>query len=461
MGMAASQARLLGITARLHDVEGKAQRVQAQKVALATDQDRVYQTYCDALDKTKIQVAYMADDGSFNYVDGCYDSVCRYKEGRVRQYALQDSQTGKIMLDSDMIKLLKKYSDGKTCGINNSDYMTYYQNMIDAQAKLAEAEAELKKLNSEKPSETITEKGTETKTEDIYETKLNYAGVTAKCTFTGLTIEDHRNADAQKPYGQDFACNPITFTAGSYFDDEASAKQSALDDFENELYSTYPFGDGGYDFVGYTDYTISFDGTPTSEQVKTGTKQTGGSSTKEVVNPAYAEWKNALTALQELVQQRSDEAQAAEDAFENFQVNDPEYIYYMNLWDLVDKNGYEEMKAQYTEGDDGYNWFNNMIEAGLMIIKEYIPTGTKKGWSDTDVTTSVNNNYLQQVEDDVYVKKAEAEYEHALNLINAKDKKYDNELKKLETEEKALTTEIESIEKVRDDNTERTFGIFG
>ena len=39
MGMAASQARLLTITSRLHDVELKAQNIENQKIVLATQKD--------------------------------------------------------------------------------------------------------------------------------------------------------------------------------------------------------------------------------------------------------------------------------------------------------------------------------------------------------------------------------------------------------------------------------------
>ena len=53
MGMAASQARLLSITARIHDVEYQAQSIQHAKVQLATQSDQVYEEYLAALeDKT-------------------------------------------------------------------------------------------------------------------------------------------------------------------------------------------------------------------------------------------------------------------------------------------------------------------------------------------------------------------------------------------------------------------------
>ena len=50
MGMAASQARLLCLTARIHDVEHQAQSIQNAKLQLATQSDQVYQEYLDALD---------------------------------------------------------------------------------------------------------------------------------------------------------------------------------------------------------------------------------------------------------------------------------------------------------------------------------------------------------------------------------------------------------------------------
>ncbi len=48
MGMAASQARLLSLTSRLHDVELRAQAIESQKIALATQKDELYENYCEA-----------------------------------------------------------------------------------------------------------------------------------------------------------------------------------------------------------------------------------------------------------------------------------------------------------------------------------------------------------------------------------------------------------------------------
>jgi len=78
MGMSASQVRYLTLTARIHDVENEAQRIQNQKLLLANDSDEVYQRYLDALNKTKIQVRQFNDDsGVSQMVDVTLDVLYR------------------------------------------------------------------------------------------------------------------------------------------------------------------------------------------------------------------------------------------------------------------------------------------------------------------------------------------------------------------------------------------------
>ena len=79
---------------------------------------------------------------------------------------------------------------------------------------------------------------------------------------------------------------------------------------------------------------------------------------------------------------------------------------------------------------------------------------------ETSVSTRTNENFLQEVNDETDLKKAEQEYEYELSKINTKDTNYDKDLSNLETERTSIKTEMESIQKVRDDNIERTFGIF-
>ena len=69
MGLSASQARLLNLTARMHDIEYKAQNLEAQKLQMANESTQVYQEYENALNKQKVQFKQIGSDGSANYVD--------------------------------------------------------------------------------------------------------------------------------------------------------------------------------------------------------------------------------------------------------------------------------------------------------------------------------------------------------------------------------------------------------
>ena len=69
MGMSSSQARMLTLTARLHDIELRAQRIQAEKLRLANDADKVYNTYLEALEAKKLQYKTVKNDGSIEYRD--------------------------------------------------------------------------------------------------------------------------------------------------------------------------------------------------------------------------------------------------------------------------------------------------------------------------------------------------------------------------------------------------------
>ena len=62
MGLSASQARLLSLTARMHDIEYKAQNLEAQKLQMANESRQVYQEYENALNKQKVQFKQIGAD---------------------------------------------------------------------------------------------------------------------------------------------------------------------------------------------------------------------------------------------------------------------------------------------------------------------------------------------------------------------------------------------------------------
>ena len=77
MGMAASQARLLSITARIHDVESQAQALQNAKVQLSTQSDQAYNNYLDALNATTLTLnAIDTKSGATSTVAANFNNLC-------------------------------------------------------------------------------------------------------------------------------------------------------------------------------------------------------------------------------------------------------------------------------------------------------------------------------------------------------------------------------------------------
>ena len=63
MGMAASQARLLSITARMTDVEYKSQQISNTKIRLADESEEVAEAYTKALNKQKLTFTSYSKEG--------------------------------------------------------------------------------------------------------------------------------------------------------------------------------------------------------------------------------------------------------------------------------------------------------------------------------------------------------------------------------------------------------------
>ena len=77
MGMAASQARLLSITARIHDVEYQAQSIQNAKIQLATQEDKAYREYNAALEATTLTInAIDLKTGEKSTVPATFNNLC-------------------------------------------------------------------------------------------------------------------------------------------------------------------------------------------------------------------------------------------------------------------------------------------------------------------------------------------------------------------------------------------------
>lgn len=114
MGMAASQARLLTITARIHDVEYQAQSIQNAKVQLATQSDQVYNEYMEALDAQTLTISTIGADGSKSRISATFNNL--FSSNRVRPadgstYALRNER-GLLVVENAVYEAYENF-EGK------------------------------------------------------------------------------------------------------------------------------------------------------------------------------------------------------------------------------------------------------------------------------------------------------------------------------------------------------------
>ncbi len=152
---------------------------------------------------------------------------------------------------------------------------------------------------------------------------------------------------------------------------------------------------------------------------------------------------------------------------------DPKYQWYLNLWYRMGASGekkQEDDPKNYKELDanllNNSEWLEFALEHGIVTLEQatFVEDGSEKypeiGTYDWVSIIYTNAADLTSQEDEQAIALAEVKYKNAMTEIENKDKKYDQDLKKLDTEHNALQTEYESIKNTIDKNVERSFKAF-
>jgi hypothetical protein len=152
---------------------------------------------------------------------------------------------------------------------------------------------------------------------------------------------------------------------------------------------------------------------------------------------------------------------------------DPRCEWYTNLWYRMgslsetkgapNSNKYIQLDEKYMNNEA---WLKYMLEIGNISLEQVIfnetgsaetPSLAQREWKSIMYK---NSSDISEQEDKIAITKAEIKYEKALREIQSKDKQYDSDLKKLDTQHNALQTEYESLKSVIDKNVERSFKAF-
>lgn len=384
MGMAASQARLLTITARMHDVEYAAQSIQNAKVALATQSDEAYKAYMEALDATTLTIK----DNNGQTIVANFNSLCGINAANVGnyRYTLKDDK-GRLIVPDDIAEDYAKFG-------NKGDAYDFAAYML-----------------------------------------------------TGGTYDEQTLEDAE---------DAVKAENSKYFED-----------FEEQLKALY-------EKMGRNLSDDKGDGSDENWSSKIGAAETDVTSYLQEHGPnkdVSEAWDKLNSAIksQEYKLYRHFAEQVFKKANLENDFDDTDFWYYVNVYKQIEANGGRCVGISEFNGINGVgnastdsDWLQNQIQSGTITID--IASLDKNGnlsFASTGVPGDQRLEYTTTTTiDKTAYAKAEAEYEHKLKDINQKDKKFDLDLSKLETERTALKTEYDSVKKVVQDNIERTFGIF-
>ncbi|MDR1167714.1 MAG: hypothetical protein LBK53_02325 [Heliobacteriaceae bacterium] len=124
--------------------------------------------------------------------------------------------------------------------------------------------------------------------------------------------------------------------------------------------------------------------------------------------------------------------------------------WYTNLFNRM-LEGYQALEDGLASSPE---WIKYALESGLVKMEQ---ADQNSEWSSFTYNNCVN---ITEKTDQLAVTQAEAEYKRDMDKIQSKDKRYDMELKNIDTEHNSLQTEYDSIKAAIDKNIERTFKIY-
>lgn len=447
--MAASQARLLSITARLTNNENSGQSISYSKQRLADQTQQITNEYNEALNTTKLTVLTGFNGSDATYTDISYDTMTnKQMAANTKQYVVTDTK-GRILVTEDIANAYKQSAG------NYNQFL----------AKLGYSQSDMTVQNVASLSATDKQDAAQ----KIHEAWDKYfASVGIECSD-----DEHKGIYDDGTYT--FKWNNVLDTndKGEYLDKDG--KVITADEAKTKGYSSVGSGYASWAVLGD-------DGKPTGEYNPINYEGTTEESRElydyaMAITEAFMRTDESLTADQKNNNQSFDPSsyQLALDAGNKADLN-----YYKNIFSKMQSSGYftyTNTPATAKDDPEHYKYAsvgtgtagnvqksplkdNTVFEAALRdgsLRLEYYST-TSKSFKTTTIS---EDNCIQEVSDERAIARAESKYNQDMADLENQDKKLDLELKKLDTEHSALQTEYDSVKNVVDKNVESSFKTFG
>ena len=466
MGMAASQARLLSITARLTNNENSGQSISYSKQRLADQTQQITNEYNEALNTTKLTVLTGFNGADATYTDISYDTMTnKQMAANTKQYVVTDTK-GRILVTEDIANAYKQSAG------NYNQFL----------AKLRYSQSDMQVQNTAN----LSDNDKKVAAQKIHEAWDKYfASVGIECND-----DEHKGIYDDGTYR--FKWNNVLDTndKGEYLDQKGN------------VITKDQVAEKGYSSVGsgYASWAVLDDkGEPTGEYSPINYEGTTEES-RELYDYAMAITeafmrteeslnKNAVDSNGNVIKDKNGnpiKLSKFNQAFVigNYKIadssNKADLNYYKNIYDKMQSSGYftyTKTPAKAVNDPEHYKIAsigtgtagnvqksplkdNTVFEAALRdgsLRLEYYST-TSKSFKTTTIS---EDNCIQEVADERAIARAESKYNQDMADLENQDKKLDLELKKLDTEHSALQTEYDSVKNVVDKNVESSFKTFG
>src|SRR5574344_1395808 len=457
MGMSASQARLLSITARLSDNENTAQSVSYSKQRLADETEQVNQEYTDDQNLTKLTAITGDSNSSPTYTDLSYGLLTNESMQTGKQYAITDTK-GRMLVTKDIAEAYESGNGDLNVFLAKMGYsiatntLTYDKNVISTydQAKASGTESVMVANQTAYDNQISAQKAIHEAWDKYYETIGISLGdyehdVNGVVTFgyTTFKTNDNQAFDGYAMYAR-------------------STTSTDADGNKTTVYSKDANGNQIYD-------PISYEGT-TKEQRELYDYAVS-------LTQAYFQGTTGLTGVK-----GADSNSTGTASLKTAESTDnaSAIAYYKNIFNKMQSDGYfcytttyndTQMTGTNAKGANAihYIYTNDMSKTVLndnALFEEKIKNGELmmqyySSSSSAFVATSLaDDETVTEVKDESAISKAETKYEQDLTKLEQKDKKFDLELKKLDTEHSALQTEYDSVKSVIQKNVESSFKTF-
>lgn len=490
MGMSASQSRLLALTSRMSDLEYKAQSISNCKIRLSVQTEGVAKAYSDALNKERLSVLTGFNNSTSTYADLTYSTLCQPGNGIMSQYGLSTS-TGKILVSKDIEDKFKKSANlndflskmGQVETTYGSGTKTDYDNANlslnggkDASGNTvagAKSTYETAKANTasalgaldaygKKYVEGYSTAGAWSRTETTTSTSTTPGTTTPSTRGTGTSTTTTTPATRGTGTSTTTGARRIIAADADPYDE---ATRRATDPTTTRTGGTTT---GSRGTTTTTTNTNTYNNVSNPDKIKfiNGTTDSKDADGKDIATE-YSRLKGVYDAAvtTELGSDRTGTTSGAKFNFDQATMNlaalaptvvnqGSNVAYYTNLYNRM-CDGYATVgDADEDNTLNNAEWLQSQIYNNNLTLEKANTDGEweKVSWkSDPNIT---------QESDDRDMAKAEAQYTLATAEIQSKDKKFDLELKNIETEHTAIQTEVDSVKKVIEKNIDRSFKTF-